>query len=353
MPPEGSPGELSGWEDDDLLATARGNLGVGADADLPDDLRFRIGVTRLIRRRLVRAESGLTAAPAIFLLSPSPPTVNASLRSVPMLDNGLTPVDGQLWFVSPVVVHGHALEVEDWRDEAVFQFVTHELGVGCVPAVVFESRTDPPEARFYPAGLASPDVLETLRLSIAAVTLAEIFDVIERVHRTCLVTPEAQSMGGKLWEKPRRHWVSAKAEELVQLYLRTGLQGAFPSCVVRPEQTQATGRLDLELEEVDANQNLVRHALLELKVLRDYTSTGTRVSANATKTWVREGVKQAAAYRDERRVRESALCCFDMRKDVTGMACFAGVVALARRNKVALRVWHVFASSKAYREHMY
>ena len=48
---------LGPWSGTDLVQTARENAGIGADADLPPEVRFIAGVAKLVRRR--RAEHGL------------------------------------------------------------------------------------------------------------------------------------------------------------------------------------------------------------------------------------------------------------------------------------------------------
>ena len=67
----------SEWGDEELLDTARENLGLGADAGLPDDVRFRAGVVRVIRKLIARGglQAG-TKQPSVFLLLPSGPQPN-------------------------------------------------------------------------------------------------------------------------------------------------------------------------------------------------------------------------------------------------------------------------------------
>lgn len=96
----------------------------------------------------------------------------------------------------------------------------------------------------------------------------------------------------------------------------------------------------------------VRHAILELKVLRSFGSTGTSVSETEIRKIVKEGVEQAAAYRVEREAHASALCCFDMRTKSARKKCFHGVQATAQKRDVKLCVWPIFANAKEYREAM-
>jgi hypothetical protein len=112
-----------------------------------------------------------------------------------------------------------------------------------------------------------------------------------------------------------------------------------------------SGRLDLEIEEplMQAGE-FVRHAILELKVLRSFGSTGSSVSKTEIRKIVKEGVEQAASYREERDAHASALCCFDMRTKSTRKKCFHGIQASAKKRDVKLRVWPIFASAKEFRE---
>jgi hypothetical protein len=341
------------WPDADLVVTANENRNVGVDADLTEEARFLAGVVRVILRRVANSGLPLTGEPAVFFLQPNGPEGVNSLESYPMLDNGLTQIERRLWFVSPVVTAGKCLSLEAWDDAAVFGFACDELAVGATPAIVFEPRTTPAVARYYPLGLSQPEQYEQLRLSATAISLEDIFAVIDTIHERVLVTPNAQVPGPSLWAKARKHCPASKAEQLIQMHLRTGLTTAFPSCAVRPEQSQATGRLDLEIEETDWSDptTVTRHAILELKVLRSFTSTGSAVPARQTRDAVADGVTQVSAYRKERAARSSALCCFDMRPEFTAEKCFTGTIKVrAGKLKVALRVWHLFASSKAYRE---
>jgi hypothetical protein len=131
-----------------------------------------------------------------------------------------------------------------------------------------------------------------------------------------------------------------------------GLVNAFPSCTVRHEQPTPLGRVDLEIEEINPLDPgiTVRHAVLELKVLRSFSNTGTPVATGRIQEWVDSGVRQAAAYRADKGARAAALCCFDMRREDSGDSCFDDVRYLANQLTVALRRWYLFASSSLCRE---
>ena len=347
--PSGSPDP---WSDEQLLQTAALYGGVGDDANQPDPVRFLRGVARLVKKRL-RVPEPPAQAPAVFLLCPTEPqTVDKTVLDFhPMLDNGLTPVEGRLWLVGPVVVSGKSMPLGILEDNELFEMVVSKLEQGGVPAVIYDPRTDPAQIRYYRTGLENADTCDILDVPMNMVGIQRVLDLVNRVYDTKLVTPNAQSHVARLWEDARHYWVSKDAELKIQMYLETAFCVTFPTCTVRCEQPQVTGRLDIEIEESDSDRPgyVIRHALLELKVLRSFGSTGIAVSEQDVRTWIDEGIDQAYSYREERRTLQSALCCFDMRQSHTDIPSFDEVAEKATRLSVTIRIWPLFASAKAYR----
>lgn len=307
----------------------------------------------MLRHRKAAAPAGDPLRVAVFLLCPEPPSLPSQGEPVrvPMLDNGLHPVVGRLWFVNAAVASGRFVELPEVDDDQLFRHVTETLGLGSYPAVVFDPRTPVLQVRFYNAGMADPDQYNALRVS-GQVSIDEILAVVDSVYRQCLVTPDAQPPNAKLWvSKPVRAPVK-HAEALIQANVKAGLCAAFPGCSVRHEQVQVSGRLDIEVEESDPTDPtvIVRYALLELKVLRSFYSTGEEVSLQECLESVEEGVRQAIVYRRERKARAAALCCFDMRRTDSGDACFEAVASAAVGAGLRLRRWFLFASSRAFRK---
>lgn len=344
-----------GWSDDDLEITAEKYFGEGADADLPDPVRLVFNVGRLVLRRLEGAASG-ESEPSAFFLSPEPPAPadEDKLEPQPMLGSGRHELGGRFWFVGPAARRGVALSLEGWpeRDKEVFDLACESLDIGEVPAVLFEARTESPELWFYPRGLADPESGISVPLSSESIDLDRIFEIIDRAHRDAIVTPQRKAPAGmKLWKNARRHHPVKQAEARIQYILRVALSAALPpTMVVREEQDEATGRIDLEIDERVPGAGIhICHALLELKVLRSYRSTGKPVPPAKVNEAIEEGVIQAKSYREAREALASALCCFDMRKQPNGSSCFGGVEGKARRGKVKLRVWPVYASVQQYR----
>lgn len=344
--------EIPGWPDRELLATAHANFGAGADSDLPEWLRFLIGVVRIIDNR-ARQAAEPEQTPAVFFLAPGGPAslATAELRSEPLLDNGLSELGGQLWFVGPVPHHGLALALPEWPSDAeLFERIEGELAIGDLPAVLFDPRPDPPQLRHYPAGLADRDQVKIITSAGQPIDLDRVLDVVDLAHRANLEKPRSHPEPARLWQNGAKHRPKRDAEDRIQNILRIALQAAFPATVVREEQPQTSGRLDLEIEEAAPEAaTFIRHALLELKVLRSYTDSGSTVSAAKAAEAIEEGLRQAIAYRDERGTLASALCCFDMRKAHSGESCFSPVATRAGKQKVALRVWPLYGTVDQFR----
>lgn len=346
---------LGPWANADLNKTAKISAGIGADDRLPQEIRFVANVAKLIRRRVAQPGSQTDPhLPAVFLLKPSPIGLNLPKppTRMPMLDNGLTSLCGRVWLVGAGPASGHYTDYEASNDDDLFKLVIAICGEGSHPALIFDPRPAVPEARFYPKGLAQLDDYHSVSVVTENINVDRVLTVIDSVYNSNLITPEAQPDGGKLWHDQAKWRPSAKAEAIVQLNLKAGLAGAFPTCTIRHEQHMPEGRLDLEIEQSDPvdRSKVTRHAILELKVLRTFGETGHAVTAQTTLDWVESGLKQAAAYRDSKGALWSALFCFDMRKEMSGQKCFNHVSELAKTLNVLVRCWHLFATSKLYRD---
>jgi hypothetical protein len=345
--------DLGLWAGDDLAATASLGGGAGLDEGLPESNRFRIGVVRVLRR--TRAERKGKRDPkraAIFFLLPVPPPQAQNARRVPTLDDGQAPVTGRLWFVGAMPASGHYVDQAFEDNETVFRYVTDELQLGSVPAILFDPRPLALEARYYPAGLSNPDDYESLSLGDEALTIDRVCDVIRSIHESLLISPRLQRGAWKIWHDPKRLHPRRNAEIVIQEYLRIGLTAALPAFEVRSEEYMAEGRLDIEIGLRDAIDRslIVRFVLLELKVLRSFTETGDPVSSAAVEGHMLEGIEQAAVYRDSRGTRHAALCCFDMRVKDLGEASFDQVKEPARSLQVSLRRWYLHSSALSLRK---
>ena len=351
MPPEATE-PIPGFADKDLLETVTENYGTGADSDLPSDLRFFLNVVQLVGKRLKTVEDPSRSDPAVFFLLPNGPQLRDHLRlkSEPMLNNGVIPVAGRFWFVAQVVVKGEALSVDDWSSDAsVFEFAD-KLGVGTAPAVFVDTRTNPPEARCYQSGLNKPNDVKVFPMGAAAINIETVLSAVDRAHDQFLKTPSIQSSSLTVWRKASKHWVRENAEKRIQDVLRIGLGSRFPAMVVRSEKPLASGRIDLEVQEPLGQGTVVRHAVLELKVLRRFRSTGRTVPNSKNTKAIEDGVLQVSSYRKESDAKAAALCCFDLREKYTDQECFVPVKRSAGARRVRLKAWHLFGSAKEFRK---
>ena len=278
---------LGPWKDANLRATANADAGVGADAGLPPAIRFRSSIAKLVRRRLaVRGDTTDPQLAAVFLLMPSPPeaATRYAPKRVPRLDNGLHPISGKLWFVGAGPGSGHFIPAEHADDDELFNFVTDTLGLGSVPAIIFDPRHPELHVRHYPRGLVEPDTFEDLTLANREVTIEAVTEAIETTHAEKMITPDAQPKSVPLWYN-RDKWLPFRdAEDRVQTYLEIALNAYFPTCIVRPEQHMPEGRLDIEIIENDPidRSKITQHGILELKVLRSFGEGGKAVTKKST-----------------------------------------------------------------------
>ena len=305
--------------------------------------------------QLEESDEEETGDVAIFVLNPGPPASLPNAPREPMIDNGLTMVVGRLWFTAASVASAHYVDLpQNASDDDLFSFVTDEHSLGSRPALFFDRRTPSPELRWYPDGLRDPNNVDVKPL-VGDVSADEVFAAIDRLHRECLVTPISLPLGGTLWKNAAKYWPRENVESTIQSHVKISLVSRFPFCTIRHEQTQQTGRNDLEIEQTDPfdNNSLVRHAIIELKVLRSFGSTGSPVSDLETDQSIQEGVQQAAAYRAVKSARWSVLSCFDMRETDAGYdACFAHVRDCASTKDVVLWRWFLYESSASYRKAM-
>ena len=105
---------LGVWRGSDFASTVSRYRGLGSDTDAPDKVRFLRGVTHLVVQRKAEAEMLGEADRrdvAIFILHDSPSVAVDSSERIPMLNNGLTELQGRLWCTAAPVVAGHFIDL--------------------------------------------------------------------------------------------------------------------------------------------------------------------------------------------------------------------------------------------------
>jgi hypothetical protein len=337
------------FADERLRETLVNYIGVGADSGQPPEVRFLRSVQNVVRKRISIEESD---SPAVFLLNQSRQIPNGT-RRMGMIDNGDKLLEGRIWYVGPSLGFARAIDHECGKDDiALFGKVVDELDQGSTPTVLFLPHIDRTSVRFYPFGLLREDEFETLSVEAQPVSLNEIFVTLDRLHEKQLVTPNAQSVGNKMWKDSEKFFPISNAELVAQSYVETALWARFSHCRVVVEVSQVSGRLDVALVGHDISAGAPSapcYAVLELKVLRSFSEGGNPVADLFNKNWVKKGMQQAFSYAEEMRADAKALCCFDMRKTDTGDQCFAHVATEASTLNVVLKKWHLFGRLVDYR----
>lgn len=343
------------WSESECLETVSLHAGVGVNHDLPEEIRFLANVTTLVRQRnaIVQAKNDATdEGLAVFLLAITPAKCFDGAMRVPMVDNGRTKLVDRVWFMAAPAISGHYVNLPaSYSDADLFDIVSLQLGWGHVPAVVLDSRHPGPQLRFYPAGLDESDRVRVTPID-GDVASADVRDAINDVYSESLVTPSAAPPSLKLWNDAAKHYPSRDAEHQIQAQLKATLIGRFPYCKIRHEQPQSSGRTDLEIEAPNVldRSTVTRFAILELKVLRSFTSGGNSVSSTRTDAHIESGVEQAHRYCEDKEAKWSAVCCFDMRNTtVSDLDCFDHVLAIANQKQVRLWRWKIYPSAAAYR----
>ena len=171
----------------------------------------------------------------------------------------------------------------------------------------------PPTLRFYQNGLAAEDDVEIIEISETKVTVERVEAILDRMWKHSFRTPDAQvDKGSGMWANSAKHWAKSEAEAIVQSHMKK-LRWLFAlvDCVIRHEQSMGRGRVDLEIEQqiCEDPPKWARPMEIEVKVLRERGSTGRKRSKPSVHRWIGHGIRQAAAYRDERGADHGMLCC--------------------------------------------
>jgi hypothetical protein len=344
--------DLGPWRGARLRDTALTYNGEGSDDDLPEPQRFARHVGRLlVKRRRHAGPAQSKEAISVFLLLPDG-VEGVSQSRAPTLGDGDVETAGRIWFVSATAQSGKFIDPPSTGDDAMLRYV-EEIGCAGVPAVLFNPRVEPATLRFYPKGLRDDHASDIVELANAEVTVERVEAILDRMWQHSFITPDAQiEAGSSVWEDASKHWAKSSAEKVVQSHIKTALAVALVDCVVRHEQSMVRGRVDIEIEQpLDTDPTVWRRPMeIEVKVLRERGSTGRKRTSVSVHRWIGHGIRQAAAYRDERGAQHGMLCCIDMRAtDLADDYCPPEVRAKANDHGVILFRRFVYNSSDALR----
>jgi hypothetical protein len=137
----------------------------------------------------------------------------------------------------------------------------------------------------------------------------------ELLHFSVEVLPQNE-VRRRVWEKSDKYWPIELAEKTIQTFLLIALQQTFKPNVFYSEVPTKSGNIDILVMSRDSREP--GRSVLELKVARQFGSTGITRSLQQEKEWLMAGVTQAETY--DLGATHKYLCAFDMRKD-RGQEC--------------------------------
>jgi hypothetical protein len=340
---------LGAWDAERRALEATRPTGRGSDADAPNPIRFGRAVMQLIARRERQADAEYDRH-AAFVLVPREWQRPGGTTRRPLMHNGQQPLTGQIHFVN-LVPNGYSRAYTG--DEGDLFDALVSAGVQKFPTLVYSPKQGGSTLSWFPAGIDADDQVELWNVAEDLPSAKRIAEVIESAYSGELITPDQTKKSLHVWEDAAKGWAHEEAEARVQHMIRLTLLGAFRRCNIRGEQSGKDGRTDLEIVENlgGAHNQVVNHAILELKVLREMGSTGNKYTDSQIATHMRDGLEQAHHYGTSRNFREWMLCCFDMRAENLGEAkVMAPLGADAKRLKVDLRYWFLYRSSDHWRK---
>lgn len=325
--------------------------GQGSDTDLPDLVRFRLAVHRLVLARESAPECEFDRTAAMVLVPPTFfETLPAGTVRRPLLNTGHYRLTGHLHFLN-IVATGRSMEYAG--DEAAMFESLVIAQADTLPTLVYTPKAGGhSKLSWYPTGIRNETTVSVFPVQFDEPSAERIAQSISGVYRGELITPDLVPAHDSPWKDSSKGWAAKDAEAQVQRAIKLGLHGRFPLCRIVAEQPAKDGRTDIEVVGDFARPagEVTNYAVLELKVLREKGSTGIPYSANEIADHINNGVDQAYGYGDGRNFRERMLCCFDMRATNTGaMSVFAPVASKADTLGVGLHYWFLYRSSQEFR----
>lgn len=344
--------KLGLWKKGDIAAAVSDRYsGSAYYQHLPKDVHFVHSVARILHKRKAKDMVALCSSPSLFVLGPAPEGV--ILKREPAFSYGGVDVSGRVWFGAESLNSSNGVQLPDTTNaDMLFTFVSQTLNSGNAPTAYFDGAVSDQTLRYYPKGLAHPDECEDISFEGAHINQATIKSALDRIHERSLQTPTASQLAITLWEDKENGHPTERAESAVQGIVELGLVHAMGNVRVKREETGAMGRFDLALIEHDPldSSKTINHAILELKIVKDFTHSGNKVSLNNNKFAVLKGTKQAWAYRNENKSRMAALCCYDMRLKPSPHNCSELGSDVATKLNIEFWAWPLFPTPDAARD---
>lgn len=337
-----------GWSDKELEASITKYDGNGYNQGVDEFAQFTHAVQKFLRKRLRLDADSLNAASSVFLMGRLPDGQPA-VRNAPLFTAARYDPAGCIWFGRKRLNAAAGVPLPDEAtDDELFNYVVTVLGVGDLPAVLYDAMDE--SVRIYPQGMADPHACVVRTITGVDVSLDYIKALLDKLHTSLLITPVASDSPSDLWEDRTRAHPINEAERGIQKILFIAFQTlyAFGYLKVEQEHVAALGRCDFILKEQDPIDPSIwtNHAILELKVVKSFTHTGSKVADASNQKAVSDGLDQARDYRSTFHCAMAALCCFDMRKLPDPEQAVQHEVERAESESIALWSWPIHHITK-------
>ena len=341
-------GAIASVADEELAAVAGHLLALpNIEAERAD--RFAQAVRTLAEKR---AQQGWpnegVADVAVFVLVSYPRKVGETRGGEPFFDpmpQG-TPLLGRVFFSNPDATRGQFIPIPT-NVSAILEWLD-DCGLGSCPIVaVYRNSRQIVTRRSGVDDLARTEVI---RDQEPEATVPQLKAALKHYHRSRVVTPTSCPAG--VWERgsAHRYIPGPSPEKSIQSDLKVALNFWFRG-VVRAECEDSTniGRIDVRLlRQKEGNRGLAYWVILELKVIKSFTSTSSDVDDSANLAAIIKGIEQAGAYRANRVAEAGMLEIYDLRRDksvnlTAGEDVSAALVRYSPPPQID--IWPVFGSA--------
>jgi hypothetical protein len=349
----GDPAPFGATSVDQLSGIAEQFFGAEPDLDAPAITIAIQALAKVIGLRVQNpAATNDEKRVAVFLISDRPRDLAKTLgaKHEPIIDDGSRSLAGKLWISPTTFISGYSVDFQSGEISEAFQQVM-DLNLGAMAACVYNPAGTDREIRFYPNGLNDETRVIKFAVSDAAFDFDTLDQVLNTFHLQNFITPDATLDILDPWKKASKYYPRENAEAFFQAWLKTALSVVFwRSIVVKFEVSGTEGRCDLLMMSRQGEGWLCR-AVLELKVLKSYSSSGSSISQTVSEQAIKDGVLQVVAYKTQNASKLGVLCCYDMRKPdhCNDDECFNPIRPVATSNAIHLRRYRVHGSSKALR----
>lgn len=345
---------LGGVTPEELAEYSKTTVGPPGIANVSPEVQFVTHVAELVTHRTKAGEAGEFA---IFLLCERVRKYeqHCSGASMPFLRNGHDPILGFVWIASAPL--GDTRKTKIVAKDAGHAFTEISGGeLASLPAIFVDWKSNPPKAAFYPEGLQTPENMFSIDLSGNRITENDMKTALDHFYQKRFAAPQLVSEGGgtRIWKAAARGIPEELVEGRIQGRLIDTLQSRFPHHNLRGEAVVAEGRADVIVwkKTLDAYGDPVARNdwVLELKALREKTTTDNPVSNTTCRNAVSEGLSQVVRYRNKVPALNAAVCCYDMRKENEGDAnCFKPIKKEALDQNVHTWRWYLYRSARQLR----